>query len=153
MTKEKCKKFIYLILIIIWMMTVFMFSNQNGGTSQGVSRKVTTIIVQTFTQNQNLTKWQTDKIVENMDYLIRKLAHFSIYALGGILIYNYIYTINIKKKIIISIIIGVVYATFDEFHQYFVAGRSARMLDICIDTLGIVIGVAIIYLIKKPLKN
>lgn len=158
MIKEKCKKIVYLILIIIWMTTVFMFSNQNGDKSQSTSRRVTKIIVQIFTQNQNLTEDQTTQIVENTDYIVRKLAHFSIYTLGGILIYNYINTFNLKnkKKIIISIIAGVLYATFDELHQYFVSDRSARILDVCIDSLGVITGTVLIYLIKnikKPLSN
>lgn len=154
MTKEKCKKIIYLILIIIWMTTVFTFSNQNGDKSQSTSRRVTKIIVQIFTQNQNLTKNQTTQIVESTDYIVRKLAHFSIYTLGGILIYNYINTFNIKnkKKITISIIAGVLYATFDELHQYFVSDRSARIFDVCIDSLGVITGTALIYLIKKTEK-
>ena len=158
MTQEKCKKIIYLILIIIWMTTVFVFSNQNGDKSQGTSKKVTKIIVQVFTQNQNITEEQTIKIVENTDYAVRKLAHFSIYALGGILIYHYINTFNLKnkKKIIISIVAGVLYATFDEIHQYFVSDRSAKILDVCIDSLGVITGIGLIYLIKnikKPLNN
>lgn len=151
MSKEKLKQSIYLILIIIWMLIVFMFSNQNGGTSQGISRKVTTTIVRIVTQNQNLTDEQTNKIVENTDYLVRKLAHFSIYAVGGILIHNYINTFNIenKKKIIISISVGVIYAIFDELHQYFIAGRSARILDVCIDSLGVITGTILIKFTKK----
>lgn len=150
MTKEKYKKIIYLILIIIWMLTVFMFSNQNGDKSQSTSKMVTKIIVQIFTQNQNLTEEQTTKLVEDADYVVRKLAHFSIYALGGLLIYSYINTFNLKnnKKIIISIIIGALYATFDEFHQYFVDDRSAQILDVGIDSLGILTGTTLLHIIK-----
>ncbi len=150
MTKEKYKKIIYVILIIIWMLTVFMFSNQNGDKSQSTSKMVTKIIVQIFTQNQNLTEEQTTKLVEDADYVVRKLAHFSIYALGGLLIYSYINTFNLKnnKKIIISIIIGVLYATFDEFHQYFVDDRSAQILDVGIDSLGILTGTTLLHIIK-----
>ena len=150
MTKEKYKKITYLILIIIWMLTVFMFSNQNGDKSQSTSKMVTKIIVQIFTQNQNLTEEQTTKLVEDADYVVRKLAHFSIYALGGLLIYSYINTFNLKnnKKIIISIIIGALYATFDEFHQYFVDDRSAQILDVGIDSLGILTGTTLLHIIK-----
>lgn len=150
MTKEKYKKIIYVILIIIWMLTVFMFSNQNGDKSQSTSKMVTKIIVQIFTQNQNLTEEQTTKLVEDADYVVRKLAHFSIYALGGLLIYSYINTFNLKnnKKIIISIIIGALYATFDEFHQYFVDDRSAQILDVGIDSLGILTGTTLLHIIK-----
>ena len=155
MAKEKIKQIIYLALIIIWMLTVFMFSNENGNESQNTSRNVTKTIVKIITYNQNISEEQELKIIENIDYFIRKLAHYSIYLLGGILIYNYINTFNLKcsKKIIISIIIGVLYAMFDELHQYFVADRSARMFDVCIDSLGVITGVALIYLVRNAKKK
>lgn len=154
MSKEKYKQIISLILIIIWMITVFMFSNQNGDESQKTSNTVTKVIVRILTFNQEITEEQELKSIEDLDFVIRKLAHYSIYLLGGILIWGYINTfdIAIKKKIIISIIIGVAYATFDELHQYFIANRSAKIFDVCIDSLGVITGVAImqIKVRKKP---
>lgn len=158
MTKNKCKKIIYLVLVLIWMLTVFLFSSQNGEESQSTSGKITRVIVEIFTYNSNITESEKLELIEKIDYYIRKLAHFSIYALGGILIYNYIntYNINRKKVVLISILIGVIYAISDESHQYFTVGRSARILDIFIDSFGIVTGVIIISIVKKvkrPLYN
>lgn len=151
MSKEKCKKIIYLALIIVWMLTVFLFSNQNGNESQKTSKSVTEIIVKILTYNQNITESKRLNLIDSTDYIVRKLAHFSIYLLGGILIYNYINTFDLKlnKKIIISIGIGMLYATFDETHQYFVSERSTQILDVCIDSLGIAVGVMLISRIKK----
>lgn len=151
MSKENAKKIIYLVLVIIWMIAVFMFSNQKGDESQKTSNTVTKIIVKILTYNQNISENEEETLIEKTDYIVRKIAHFSIYLLGGVLIYNYINTFDIetKKKIIISIVIGILYAVFDEFHQYFVGGRSARIFDVCIDSLGIIAGVTIIYLTQK----
>lgn len=147
----KSKNIIYLTLVIVWMLTVYIFSSQNGEQSQKTSNYVTEIIVKIVTFNNDMTQTQKLYIAENMDYIIRKFAHFSIYLIGGMLIYNYINTFDIKvnKKIIISIMIGELYAAFDEFHQYFVSGRSAQILDVCIDSLGIITGIILISLIKK----
>lgn len=154
MSKEKYKQIISLILIIIWMITVFMFSNQNGDESQKTSNSVTKLIVRILTFNQDITEEQELKSIENLDFIIRKLAHYSIYLLGGILIWGYINTFDIatKRKIIISIIIGVAYAAFDELHQYFIANRSAKIFDVCIDSLGVITGVALmqIKVRRKP---
>lgn len=151
LSKEKCKKIAYLALIMIWGITVFMFSNQNGEQSKRTSNSITEIVVEFLTGNQNITEAQKLSLIENTDYIVRKFAHFIIYLIGGMLIYNYINTfdIKIKKKIIISMIIGELYAAFDELHQYFVAERSAQILDVCIDSLGIIAGVILISLIKK----
>ena len=145
MTKEKIKQIIYLSLVLLWMTTIFMFSNQTGGESQGLSQKVTKVIVETFTHNQNIDEGAKLELIENIDYYIRKLAHFSIYAIGGILIYNYINTYNLSKKIviIISILIGAIYAMTDEFHQIFTSGRSANVFDVLIDSCGVITGVAL----------
>ena len=43
----------------------------------------------------------------------------------------------------ISIICGIIYACFDEFHQYFVTGRSAQFRDVLIDTSGVIISIVI----------
>lgn len=151
MSKEKYKQIISLILIIIWMITVFMFSNQNGEESQKTSNTVTKVIVRILTFNQDITEEQEQKSIENLDFIIRKLAHYSIYLLGGILIWGYINTFDIatKKKIIISIIIGGAYATFDELHQYFIANRSANIIDVSIDSIGVITGVALMQIRAK----
>ena len=151
MSKEKYKKVISLALVIIWMLIVFAFSNQKGEESQKTSSFVTEIIVKIVTYNQNLTESEKIILIENTDYIVRKLAHFSIYLVGGVLIYNYINTFDLKtnKKFIISIMIGVLYAASDELHQYFVPYRNARILDVCIDSLGIITGVILLSLIKK----
>ena len=138
MLKEKNKKIVYLILLIIWMIAVFIFSSENGSQSQETSRSVTKVIVKIVTYNKNITEAEEIVLIENTDYIIRKLAHFSIYALGGILSYNYINICNlgVKRKIVIALLIGIIYAIFDELHQYFVAERSAQIFDVFIDSLG-----------------
>lgn len=157
MKKNKCK-IIYLVLVLIWMIAVFMFSSQNGEESQNTSGKITELIVRILTHPEKITESERLELIENTDYYIRKFAHYSIYTLGGILIYNFINTYNIssKKVILISILIGVIYAISDESHQYFTAGRSAKILDVLIDSFGIITGIIIINRIrkaKKPLYN
>lgn len=42
-----------------------------------------------------------------------------------------------------------VYAATDEIHQLFVAGRSGRFSDVCIDSAGALLGVAVFALFVK----
>lgn len=61
-----------------------------------------------------------------------------------------------KKRMFISIIIGFLYAISDEIHQSFIPNRSARAIDVFLDTLGATNGVliiAIIVFIYKHYKN
>ena len=146
--KEKIIKILDIILIIVWMITVFMFSNQQGDKSSNTSRKVTTAVVQAISDK---SVEENENIIEQLDKVVRKLAHYSIYTLGGILIINYAYTTdkNIKQKIVYSIAFGAFYAITDELHQFFVSNRSARILDVGIDTLGVMTGILIYILIRK----
>ena len=101
--KEKImKKTITIILIIIWMITVFIFSNQPSDESSNLSEGFTTTVLKLLhihPENQDL--------VDKIETAIRKLAHYFIYLIGGILIYTHINLYNIKtgNKIAISQII------------------------------------------------
>jgi len=52
-----------------------------------------------------------------------------------------------KKFLLITILISILYAFSDEFHQYFVPGRSSTISDVLIDTTGILFA-SIIYLFR-----
>ena len=146
--KNKQIKIIKLILIIIWMITVFRFSGQQGTESGDTSRKFTIIIIRIMTGKSLEIN---DPFVEGVQLFIRKFAHFTIYAIGGFLIMNYAYSTDKtqKQKILHSIGFGGVYAITDEIHQFFVSGRSGNIFDVGIDTLGVITGVLMYILIRK----
>lgn len=138
----KLKRLILLVLIIIWAILIFGLSGQNGTESSGLSRK----IVEIFTKNQ--------EIVDIVEPYIRKVAHFSEYGLGGILFTLLFSTYNWKdrKIILISIILGIWYASMDEIHQLLVDGRNGSIVDVYIDTLGFSTGVCGIMAILKIMQ-
>ena len=49
---------------------------------------------------------------------------------------------------IMSMIICIIYASLDETHQLFVYGRTAQVLDVLIDSIGSLISMLIIKIIK-----
>ena len=93
-----------------------------------------------------------------VEHILRKMAHFTIYMILGILIMSFINLFRFKKgeKIAITILAGLGYAAFDELHQSFVPGRTALLTDVMIDTIGVTIGcliiLGIIALVKKIRK-
>ena len=147
---KKHNKIIKIILIIIWMIIVYSFSAQPGIESSDTSQSFTIFIIRIFTGGVEL-ETTTLEIIEGV---IRKLAHYSIYTIGGLLIMNYSYSTikDNKKNILYSIMFGAGYAITDELHQYFVPGRSARMFDVGIDTLGVITGVLIYIVIRKTIN-
>ncbi len=136
-------KVVKIILIIIWMITVFRFSNQGGTESSGASSRVTNVVVKVVEKVRNMEFTEQEK--NQAELVVRKLAHYTIYTIGGVLIMNYAYTTDKTKKqqTFGSLLFGAFYAATDEVHQYFVPGRSARVFDVGIDTLGVITGIGI----------
>lgn len=142
------------ILIILLMCTFFIifgFSSQNGETSGGISRKITETILESSNKYQGLDEGKKNKVLHRTESVIRKLAHFSIYTLVGLLLMGLLSTYKIKNKwrIIITIIIGIMYAASDEFHQSFSPGRTPKITDVYIDTLGVMLGSLLIVFFRK----
>lgn len=140
-------KVVKIILIIIWMITVFRFSNQGGTESSSTSAKVTKVIVDVVVNDKK--EENKVQIANKIEKVVRKFAHYTIYTIGGVLIMNYAYTTDKTKKqqTFGSLLFGAFYATTDEVHQYFVPGRSARVFDVGIDTLGVITGIIIFTII------
>ena len=142
----KTKKIITIILIILWMGIVFYFSHQPSIKSAKLSGGITNRVLSFYNGWEN----KTPKQKKDAEKVIRKIAHFSIYTLGGILILLHmnLYKISTKKKILLSFLIGAFYAITDEIHQLFIPGRSGEIRDVCIDSLGIITGIIIMILIN-----
>jgi hypothetical protein len=148
------KRYGYLMLTILIMVAIFMFSGQNADESGEVS--------------STLLKWIAEKILGNPEiassdlasFVIRKTAHFSIYLCLGASAALTVREWKPKgRPFLWAWLIAVAYAATDEFHQYFVPGRSCEFRDVCIDGSGALIGVCIIWLVtarlrkKSPRKN
>ena len=153
---EKLKKarIIFLILMIITAITIFIFSSQDGekstATSDGFIKKIVTII-----KGENIEEEELQKITDQISFYVRKMAHFTIYTIFGITTYGFIntYKIKLNKKILISLLIGIIYASSDEFHQLFSNGRSASIKDVGIDTLGVIVGILLMHAIYKIIQK
>ena len=126
-----------LILIIIWMIIIFMFSNQSATQSSKLSDSLidNTIVKVYEIFNGKVNKEQRAKIIDNYSYFIRKLAHFTLYFILGILCFTFFKDFT-KHYVIYSIMVCFLYAVSDEIHQMFSIERGPGVIDVLIDTLG-----------------
>ena len=129
------------------MCIVFKFSSQPSTVSSQLSGGITRAILNFF----NLLEGKTIEQQSQIETIVRKLEHYSIYTIGGILIISHVnlYKISTNKKVIVSQLIGILYAATDEIHQLFVPGRNGEIRDVCIDSLGVITGIIIILIILK----
>ncbi len=84
------------------------------------------------------------------DVFLKKGGHMLGYALLAV---AYCHALNNGKgtrrfKLITAVCLAILYAISDEFHQRFTPGRTASPVDVCIDTAGGTIGLAIWHLVR-----
>ena len=145
----KIKRILFAVLIIINCIVIFNFSAQDSEKSSETSGVIVDRVVNTISSVNKKVKKETLRDV--VSFYTRKTAHFSIYALLGIWLINEANTFDIskKRKVLISVIFGLLYAMSDEFHQSFVGERSPEINDVFIDTLGFVFGIMVVILVIK----
>ncbi len=119
--ETKTKKW---LLVIIWACFIFFLSHQPD------------------LQSGLPGKW---------DFILRKLAHVTEY---GILTYLLIQAISQRqiskrKTMLISILLALLFALSDEYHQSFIVGRNPAARDVLIDSVGIIIASFILAKKKK----
>lgn len=125
---------------------IFMFSAQPATKSNELSTGFTRVLVETLGEILpfEIETSTAIKSIGQLNHYIRKSAHFSVYLILGILVYRALSKGNYRnKKIITALIICVIYAATDEFHQLFVPGRGGQFKDIFIDSLGAFVGITI----------
>ena len=137
------------VLIVMLLGTfyiIFGFSNQDAEQSSSVSRQVTETVTKDVKKIQKLEPTEKEKVLSQIEHIIRKIAHFSLYTVVGILIMSLMSTYNIKQKTRYkaSLSTGIIYAISDEIHQSFTPGRSPMVGDVFIDTCGVIFGIIIV---------
>jgi len=82
-------------------------------------------------------------------FLIRKLAHCSEYAIFGLLLYHSLEPRHPERwhtrGAFGALLIAGLYSLGDEYHQSFVPGRTASLVDCGIDTAGALLGLILLY--------
>lgn len=134
-----------LLPAILMLYVIFTFSAQESSASNRLSSKVTVKVVSVADRvfDMHLTESQTKRVVKKTNYYIRKLAHFSEYFILAICISIplYVYGLHCIWILIVGVILCFGFAAADEWHQFFVDGRSSQMKDVIIDTCGSVCGI------------
>ena len=143
---------ILIVLLLCTFYIIFGFSSQDGEKSGGISKRITDFILEKSSKYNSLEISEKKQVNKRTERVIRKIAHFSIYTLVGILLMALLSTYeNIKRKnqIYISTMLGISYAISDEIHQSFTPGRGPKITDVFIDSLGVFFGIIVILLIVE----
>ena len=123
---------------VLLMIIIFIFSSAPADDSNRQSGLIINAITFLF---PNL------KDVESLVTIVRKIAHFTEYAILGFFIAR-AFKLS-KASPWFSILACAIYAGSDELHQSFIPGRSAEVKDVVLDTVGATFGVLIYWLTHR----
>lgn len=140
------KKYLRWLAVVLWCAFIFYQSALPGAASGEKSMAVAKFVNHILSAITGVDRPLVSEI------MVRKTAHFIEYFILGILLLaavsDYINIIK-TRALPASWIFGLCYSLSDEIHQYFVPGRSMRMLDVLIDTTGVIAGTVMLYCILK----
>jgi VanZ family protein len=74
------------------------------------------------------------------DFVLRKLAHLTVFAVLTVLLFR-AFRLHVARPTpawLLAMLVAVLYACADEWHQTFVPGREGTVRDIVIDSVGVV---------------
>ena len=136
--------------IFVGLMVIFIFSNSaaSASTSNGMSLTVSEWV------RPVLNTVGLHPETDFLNFVIRKLAHFSEYALLGVLI-GLAYRLQpwswMKGKI--ALLPFFIIPMLDENLQRFSSGRSCELRDMLIDSTGMAVGMMLVIALLMILSN
>lgn len=127
---------------IAWVAVLFFFSGQTGAESGALSMRVTRFLLRIFPW----LPWTA----EALNPVLRKLAHFGIFAVEGLLLTSAVLT-TLRRRPALGVVLACAVcagmAALNEFHQSFMDGRSCELRDVLIDSGGAAAGALVASLV------
>ncbi len=149
--KKSVLRIIFAFLTVLWLCFIWYNSAKTGNlsanSSEGVTATIANVIVKDFADMEESQKTQ---IIEKIHPVIRELAHAFEFFVLAVLVGLFVITYKIGKiYVYAAIVLGfcLLSACADEFHQYFVEGRTADILDVLVDGAGTLVATVIMTVI------
>lgn len=135
------RKLIAWLIVVLWMILIFYFSQQPVSDSRDLSSNITKQLIEIVEKVTPLENVQESQL----HHLVRKNAHFIIYFFLGIFALLALKLTRLKRSTsaVIALAVCMIYAVTDEYHQLFVDGRGAQLKDIFIDWAGAATGITV----------
>ena len=129
------------LLTLVWAAHIFFLSTEGFGGEQTRSMLAELLYF--------LHLRVSADVLEMLHTTLRKLAHLTEYAVFAFLLYRSMGGLGDVRKqrrlVTWCIVVAAAYSLTDEFHQSFVRGRNASLIDCGIDTTGAVIAMLVLY--------
>ncbi|MGH7943043.1 MAG: VanZ family protein [Limisphaerales bacterium] len=128
------RAFLNWVPVLVWMAVIFGAS-ADAHSYEHSSRILIPVLHWLF---PHMPMWE----IERIHNFSRKCCHVIEYAIFGFLVFR---AVNFSRnplppwswpRVCGALLLVLLYAASDEFHQSFVPNRTPRVFDVCIDTAG-----------------
>ena len=129
------------------MLLIFFFSNETADRSDRTSGTLARVVIGiAYPDFDGMPESEQQDIFNVIQHLVRKTAHFTEYALLGLLLRFCLQSwIGNKRRHLLPLswVFGTVYAVTDELHQLLTDGRAGQWTDVVLDSSGVLTGAVI----------
>ena len=153
---------ILVLLFVVNLAVIYAFSAESGEESGSRSAGITATVVRVLYPNfDEFEEEEAQRVLTSTHHFVRKAAHFSEFALLGVLSAAILLFLSacvppLKIKIWMTLLFPplfcLLYAVSDEVHQIF-SGRGPRVTDVLIDFGGAVTGVFFAHVIAFVIRT
>ena len=129
------------------MLLIFFFSTESAERSDRTSGVFARVVIGiAYPDYDQMPEEEQREVYNVVQHLVRKTAHFTEYALLGLLLRFCLQSwIGNKKRHLLPVswMIGTLYAVTDELHQLLTDGRAGQWTDVVLDSSGVLTGAVI----------
>jgi VanZ family protein len=137
----------YWLPLILWIAVIFGASTSLGapGNTSHFFRPLLHWLFPSITEEQ----------FDQIHYAVRKTAHCVEYAILGVLAWRAVHadpafgSFSVRRQFWFALLVCMLYAATDEFHQSFVPTRQPAVQDVLLDTCGSGIGLLAIWGLRR----
>lgn len=149
---SKARSFLkYWLPVLLWMVVIFSASD-DANSFRRSSRILAPLLRWLFPH-------LTEETVNHIVTFARKCAHLTVYAILAFLVWRALRQPAKGdprpwswREAGWAILLVAIYAVTDEFHQHFVPGREASVLDVLLDTSGGAAGMVFVWILVQRCK-
>ncbi|WP_397537107.1 VanZ family protein [Rummeliibacillus pycnus] len=128
------KSYFALFTAIIWLIVIYNITASPSATGSNTLNIIHTSL------------GISEPVAEILNYLIRKLAHITVFGFLAIILY-FVFK---KNRVFKAWLCTTLYAGTDEIHQLLVSGRTSSIFDVMIDSFGAIVALTVLtYAIKR----
>ncbi|SFI25414.1 VanZ like family protein [Selenomonas ruminantium] len=141
------KAVVFLLLTIL--VTAFIWHNslQDAVNSREASKFFDLLLVQLVKLSGGTLSWR------EVDHFVRKLAHFTEFALLGMMLRSFFAAAMnrgrqlLSRCTLLAVCLCAMVAGMDEYLQQFSPGRSCQLSDVALDSSGALMGILVVELL------